>query len=183
MNGKFNLNAIFPQELINLFRWLGTQMIDFITLLQLHVYFWFWDIPSLRWMHYVFRAQDWIFRVLWVYLKLCWRIFVQIARFYPRVLRGCVRFILCYSLLTYLCSTPDISTKLPLLENILQNCDWLYDIASNFVDINICILRKMFENFCATPIEECNPIIGPILSNIINDSTSLIDKLFQFIGR
>jgi hypothetical protein len=115
------------------------------------------ETPILRWLCPIFCIIDRIMHIAWRFGRLLGRFFRWlyriVVRYYPRMIRGSVRFIFGYVLLIYVCSTVDIISNIPGLENLLQHAEWLYEIAAEFVDINLRFVRILFEKFHAHAVE------------------------------
>lgn len=180
-NLKSLINTLFPPVVRNFLRQLYRNFLDDICLAQLYIYFVLDDIPYARWMCPVLECLDAFTRAVCWYIAYVVKIEVwfllNMARLYVRLLRYAICLFYGYSILLALANM-DFSANIPLLEMILQNTEWIYQYAGQFIDFNVAIVKKAVENFCAVPFEQRSTFE----QIFINDVKRFVDTANQFIN-
>ncbi len=142
-----------PNSMSNLFSTLWQNLSWY----QFLFYYYVSETPYTRWLCPIFCFIDQIFHMTWRFGRLMGRFFRWMyrafVRYYPRMIRGSVRFIFGYVLLVYVCSNVEIVSNIPGFENLMQHAEWLYEIAAEFVEINLRFVRILFEKLHAHAVE------------------------------
>lgn len=175
------INTLFPPVVRNFFRQLYRNFLNAVCMAQLYIYFALDKVPFLCWMCPVLEHMDGFIRIVWgfivyiVKLEVCF--LWNIAKLYARALRCAICLFYGYSIL-FAVSNMEFATNIPMLEMILQNTEWLYQYAGQFVDFNVAILKKVVENFCAVPFEQKSYFEQEILDCV----KQFVDSAKQFIN-
>lgn len=175
------INTLFPPIVRNFFRQLYRNFLDDVCTAQLYIYFALYDIPLLCWLCPVLECMDAFTRVICWFIAYAVKIEVWIllnmARLYVRLLRYAIYLFYGYSILLAV-SNMEFATSIPMLEMILQNTEWIYQYAGQFIDFNVAIVKKAVENFCAVPFEQKSYFE----QEIINCVKPFVDSVNQFIN-
>ena len=151
------INTIFPPVVRNFLRQLYRGILDDVCMAQLYIYFALDDIPFLQWMCPMLELLDAFTRaVCWFFVyvvKIEVWILLNMARLYGRLLRYAIYLFYGYSILLAV-SNMEFATNIPMLEMILQNTEWIYQYAGQFIDFNVAIVKKAVESFLSKPFEE-----------------------------
>lgn len=176
------INVIFPPSMRNGLAQLYRAVLNYICLAQLYIYFSLDNISILRWMCPVLETLDMFTRTVCRLIVYIVRLEVwfwwNFAKVYAKLLRYVLYFFWGYSILVALANV-DSSVSIPVLKLILQNTEWIYQCAGQFIDFNVAILKKITLNFCAVPFEQR----GYIEQEILRRVNRVVDVANEFINR
>lgn len=178
---RTTINVLFPPAMRNEFARFFRSFLDDICMIQLYIYFALDTVPFLRWICPVFEVMDIFTR------GFCWLIAYAIkievwylwilAKLYLKLLRYAIYLFFGYSILVVLANM-ELSANISLLEMILQNTEWVYQYAVQFINFNVAIVEKAVENFCTVPFEQRSYFEQDFLEFV----NQFVDAANQFIN-
>ena len=178
---RTTINVLFPPAIRNGFAQVFRSFLDDICMIQQYIYFALDAVPFLRWMCPMFELMDMFIcgfcRLIAYAIKIeVWYLWI-FAKLYFKLLRYAVYLFFGYSILMVLANM-EISANISLLEMILQNTEWIYQYAVQFIDFNVAIVEKAVENFCSVPFEQRSYFEQEFLGCV----KQFVDSANQFIN-